>query len=251
MDKSALVITSCVHVSAPYTSLTDAAQREQQYMGAISFFITESPFTKIIVCDNSGHVYPSSLNALAETKNKTLELLSFTGDNDLVAQYGKGYGEGQIMEFVMNNSVLIKQVEGFLKVTGRLKLVNSAEVLKRSRHDQCYFMPISLLRPRFMVPKAARPCVEVRVYYATVSFFNEVLLDAYKKVRDNNTYFLEHAYHDALVLHAGKVKCFPVAPEITGVSGSNGWVFTKRSYPKRLLIKMVSLLGYIKPTYKV
>jgi hypothetical protein len=250
MDKCALVITSSVHVSAPYTSLIDAGQRQQQYMDAISFFITQSPFIKIIVCDNSGHHYPSSLTTLAQSHKKEIELLCFTGNNDLVAKYGKGYGEGQIMEFVLLHSNLIKQVEGFFKVTGRLKVVNADAVLKHCHAQQNYFMPISLLRPRFMVPKAARPCVEVRVYYSTVPFFKEVLLKAYNQVRDKNTYFLEHAYHDAMVKHDRQVKCFPVAPEITGMSGSNGWVFSRRSYPKRVLIRFVSLLGYIYPIYK-
>jgi len=229
LDKCALVITSSIHVSAPYTRLVDPGQREKQYMDSISFFIRESPLKKIIVCDNSGHHYPESLYALAESYHKEIELLSFAGNSELVTRYGKGYGEGEILEYMLSNSILIRQVEGFLKVTGRLKLVNVEKLLQRSNHWENYFMPVSLLRPRWIMLKAARPCVEVRVYYTTTAFFRTVLLTAYKAVRDDDVYFLEHAYHDALAASALKVKCFSIAPEVTGISGSNGHTMKERS----------------------
>lgn len=249
-DKCALVVTSSVYVSAPYTALTDPLLRETQYLEALEFFITQSSLAKIIVCDNSGYRYPESLYRLTTSHKKEIELLSFTGNKELVTAYGKGFGEGEIMAFVMANSKLIQTVTGFLKVTGRLKVVNVDAVLQQCRHDQNYFMPISLLRPRFMVPKAARACVEVRTYYATVAFFNDVLLNAYKQVRDHDVYFLEHAYHDAIASSGIAVTCFPAAPEVTGISGSNGWVMKERSRYKKILIKLVDVLGYIKPVYR-
>jgi len=247
LDKCALIITSSVYVSARYTAVTEPKQREAQYMDSIIFFIMESPVKKIIVCDNSGYSYPESLYTLAKLHAKEIELLSFHGNSRLVEEYGKGFGEGEIMEFVLLNSLLIKEVEGFLKVTGRLKLVNIAKLLRRSDHWENYFMPISLLRPRFLVPRAARPCVEVNVYYSTKVLFMDVLLSAYKEVRDDHVFFLEHAYYKAIARSSAIVKCFSVAPEITGISGSNGWILKKRSPLKKMLIKFVSHLGYIKP----
>ncbi|HEX9511840.1 MAG TPA: hypothetical protein VF939_15220 [Puia sp.] len=249
LDKCALVITSSVYVSAKYTALLDPRQREGQYLDSLSWFIRDSPLTKIIVCDNSGYHYPASLYELAAAHHKEIELLSFSGNSALVKEYGKGYGEGEIMEFVMTHSLLLREAEGFLKVTGRLKVVNIDKVLRHSKASENYFMPVSLLRPRFLVPRAARPCVEVRVYYVTKVFFRDVLLTAYKQVRDDHTFFLEHAYYQAIAQSpaASSVRCFPTAPEITGISGSNGWVFSERSWPKKLLIQLVSHLGYIRP----
>ena len=248
-DKCALVITSTVYVSAPNTVLVDPEERKKQYHDSIQFFIKESPITKIIVCDNSGYRYPETNYDLARSHNKEIELLSFQGNSELVANYGKGYGEGEIMQFILLNSLLIRKVEGFLKVTGRLKLINVTQLLGKCNHWENYFMPISLLRPRFMLPKAARCCVEVRVYYTTKAFFRDVLFYAYKEVSDKNTFFMEHAYHNAMEMSSVNVKCFSVAPEIIGMSGSNGWIFKERSLLKKMLIKFVSFLGYIKPIY--
>lgn len=239
-DKCALILTSSVFVSAPYTVLSDPEERKNQYIDSLIFFITQTAFKKIIICDNSGFNYFSSLVELATEHHKELELLSFNGNKELVARQGKGYGEGEIMKYVLQNSSLITEVQGFFKITGRLKLVNSDQLLSKCDGQQNYFMPVSLLRPRFMVPKAARACVDVRVYYVTVDSFQKILLDAYKEVRDDRTYFLEHAYHDALVKSGVSVKCFPVAPEITGVSGSNGWMLKERSYLKKKLTGLVS-----------
>jgi len=250
LNKCALVITSSVYVSAPNTSLTDAKQREMQYIDSISFFIKESPMTKIIVCDNSGYRYPQSLYSMAALQHKKIELLSFNGNKELVARYGKGYGEGEILEFVLSNSELIKQVEGFLKITGRFKLVNITRLLQHASHGENYFMPVSLLRPRWMVPREARRCVDVRVYYVTTAFFREVLLTAYRKVADQDIYFLEHAYHDALAMQPGAVRCFSTAPEMTGISGTGGWALKERNWWKKGLAKFAFFLGYIRPVYR-
>lgn len=249
-DKAALVITSSVYVNAPNTVLSDPGEREKQYLDSLLFFITETLFEKIIVCDNSGFTYPSSLIELAAGHHKRLELLSFNGNKELVAKQGKGYGEGEVMSYVLRHSTLIKQVQGFFKITGRLKLVNSDKLLSRCNVNQNYFMPVSLLRPRFMVPKAARVCVDIRTYYVTTGFFVKVLLDAYKEVSDDNIYFLEHAYHDAIATSGVNVQCFPVAPEIAGISGSNGWTLKERGYFKKILIRFVALLGYVRPVSK-
>jgi hypothetical protein len=249
-DKCALVITSSVHVNTRYTALLDAGERERQYFDSLEFYIRQTPFQRIIVCDNSGYTYPGSMRRLAAERHKQLELLSFTGDKTAMERQGKGYGEGEIMEFVLGHSRLLEEAEGFLKVTGRLKIINTEKLLHKVHHRQNYFMPISLIRPRWLVPPAARPCVEVRVYYTTKDVFKDVLLDAYRKVSDDKTYFLEHAYHDALAASAVKVQCFPLAPEITGTSGSNGWSFRERPIWKKLLIRCILQIGYITPVDK-
>lgn len=246
-DNTALIITSSVRVSAPYTFLRDANQREAQYLDALKFFITESPLRKIIICDNSGYTYPGFLNELAASCSKEIELLSFTGNATLVAQYGKGYGEGEIMEFILRHSALIDKADGFFKITGRLKVTNMAALLRSSDANRHYFMPVSLFRPRWLVPKAARPCVDTRVYHVTKDFFRRHLLLVYKEVREKEVYFLEHAYYKAIVQSGVPVKCFNPPPEIIGMSGSNGWMFKERSPLRKLLLRIVALLGYVRP----
>src|SRR6185437_12823188 len=249
-DKCALIVTSSVYVNTRHTVLQDARERERQYIDALTFFIRETPFRRIVVCDNSGYVYPVALAQLAVSFGKQLEMLGFTGDKEAMDRCGKGYGEGEIMAYTLAHSRLLARVEGFLKVTGRLKVINTEKLLRKADHRQTYFMPVSLVRPRWLVPAAARPCVEIRVYYIPTAVFRQVLLEAYRGVSDDKTYFLEHAYHDALAASSVNVRCFPAAPEITGVSGSNGWSFAERPGWKKGLIRIIAYLGYIRPLYK-
>lgn len=249
-DKCALVITSSVYVNTRHTVLRDVSERERQYIDALTFFIRETPFRWIVVCDNSGYVYAETLAQLAAEHQKRLEVLGFVGDREAMERYGKGYGEGEIMAYALAHSRVLAEVDGFLKVTGRLKVINTEKVLEKADYLQTYFMPVSLIRPRWLVPAAARPCVEVRVYYIPTALFSRVLHEAYRTVSDDKTYFLEHAYHDALVASSASVRCFPVAPEITGVSGSNGWRFVERPGWKKWLIRVIFHLGYIRPLYK-
>jgi hypothetical protein len=249
-DKCALVVTSSVYVNTRHTALRDAGERERQYIDALTFFIRETPFSRIIVCDNSGYTYPLALTQLAASLGKRLEVLGFNGDKEAMGRCGKGYGEGEIMAYTLAHSRLLAETEGFLKVTGRLKVVNTEKLLWKADHRQTYFMPVSLIRPRWLVPAAARPCVEIRVYYIPTAVFRDVLCEAYRTVSDDKTYFLEHAYHDALAASSVTVRCFPAAPEITGISGSNGWSFVERPAWKKWLIRMISHLGYITPLYK-
>lgn len=246
-DNRALVLPSSVYVNAPNTILTNPEERERQYLDAILFYLRESPLQKIIVCDNSGYSYPDYLYKLALGHRKEIELLSFTGNYELIKEQGKGYGEGEIMEYIMANSVLIRQVHGFLKVTGRLKVVNMRRLLNSCKTLENYFMPVSWIRPRILVPRAARDCLEVRVYYSTVQFFREVLLKAYTGVSDEKIFFLEHAYHKAIATSPFTVKCFPVPPEITGISGSNGWTFRERNILQKALAMLGYRMGYVKP----
>jgi hypothetical protein len=232
------------------TFLTDPEERKKQYIDSIIFFISKSPFRKIVVCDNSNYSYPQSLCDLARSHNKELELISFSGNALLVTKYGKGFGEGEILEYVLLNSVLIKQVDAFFKITGRLKLINALELLRQMDEHENYFMPISLLRPQFMMPEAARRCVDVRVYYTTKAFFKEYLLLVYKDVRDKDIFFLEHVYHKAMENVASKVSRFPLAPEIIGMSGSNGWMFKERTWLQKALTRLVNSFGYIHPIYQ-
>jgi hypothetical protein len=238
-EKCILVLPSSVYVSARRTVLTDPREREKQYLDAIGFFIRESPVGKIVVGDNSGYRYRDSLIDLARSYGKELELHCFQGDKGMVAKCGKGYGEGEIMEYLFSNSRLLRQATGFLKVTGRLRLTNIDKMLPSIDEEENYFMPVYL--DRWLAPRNARQCVELRTYYATTAFFGRVLLHAYKDTMDDAVYFLEHAYYAAIAKSGARTRHFKVLPEIVGMSGSNGWSFRERNALQKLMTRLILL----------
>jgi hypothetical protein len=242
---AALIITSSVFVTAGFTVLIDPDIRREQYMSSIEFFIKESVFRKIIVCDNSQFVYPASLQELAKMHQKEIELLSFKGDSELTRLRGKGYGEGEIMNYIFNNSNLLRSVDAFFKVTGRMTVKNVNAIIRFVKNKPCYFMSIPL-RPRFMKPDVQKYCVDTRFYYAKKAFFSEVLINAYNKVNDAAAHYLEHAYYDSIKQSSITPGNFIPVPEIIGVAASQGTVCKERSLIKKLVVNIMVLLRVVR-----
>lgn len=126
--KKVLIITGCIqpNPNIPYLILKDSTVRLRQYINCIEFYILNSCFDIIIFGENSAYFYNDKiLKEMAFSKRKEFEWLSFLGDQDMVLKRGKGYGEGEIIKYVLLNSKFKSDITCFFKVTGRLQVVNS------------------------------------------------------------------------------------------------------------------------------
>ena len=223
---SLLIITSTVNVNSCLTVLIDPKVRLEQYIDSILFYLKSKVIDKIIVCDNSGFDY-SGITEIYEQSNKNskiIEFLNFQGTVNKIQKYGKGFGEGEIMSFVFNNSKLITHEElSFLKVTGRLKILNVDTILESVKPNTNYFQAVNL-NPFVNLKK-----VDTRFYQCTKQNFNFFLENCYKKVNDSDGFFLEHVYYDKLIEEKIEFERFRILPNFLGISGSTGGVY-KMSY---------------------
>ena len=170
---------------------------------------------KIIFCENTGFVYDYAfLFELAKKYGKNLEVITFQGNYQLITKQGKGYGEGEIIKYVLDNSKLFIGSVCFVKLTGRLIVENFDKIIRSSKDDLNYFFLPSLFRlkkDRFL------PSV---FYKVNTQFFLNYMKDAYLDVNDSNNYKLEHAYFMKVYQHSPRY--FKYYPYISGQSGSNG-----------------------------
>jgi hypothetical protein len=234
--KSCLIITSCIYPFASFVKLINPREREQLHISALKRWIVESSFETIIICDNSNYVYCDELILLAANHGKILEVLFFEGDKDKSKRLGKGYGEGEIIEYVFNNSNYINEFNSFFKVTGKLFVENCNEYMNFQDVDFAFDFSYS-----FYWNKDKVDCVFTNFYYANLISFKLFLKDQYLNVRDNEGFFLEHAYASALQKTLN-VKILPIVPSISGISGSSG---TRYSYTRKLIavVKKTLLLS--------
>ena len=124
MQKITLLLTACVNPQGmSYTALNDPAQRLQQYIDAIKFYIEETS-VNIVVVENTRY----DLSKYFPSSNR-LEFLSFYG-NDYDKTLGKGYGEALIFDYAMTHSILLRNSEAICKITGRNKVLDIANRLK-------------------------------------------------------------------------------------------------------------------------
>lgn len=214
--------TICPARETEFLALRDEEERLRQYEESIRFFLNTKTFSKIIFCENSnyGAEKLSYLTKEAKEQNTLLEILSFQGDSGKTRLHGKGYGEGEIMKYIFENSRLLAQEDTFVKVTGRLKVDNIGKIVSKIKAGQCYFN----------IPnRTHREMYDTKIYVMTTEMFRSLFLDAYDKVMDSKGIYLERVYTALIGEHGIKVKNFPRFPRVTGVSASTGadYVYTE------------------------
>lgn len=218
-----LLITGCINPNREqgYLYLKDTEERLRQYIDSILYYIRYSTFHKIVYCDNSNYQYDKLEQLYFECKkfDKKFEWLSFCGDSDKVVVCGKGYGEGEIIQYAIENSNLLSQSTAFFKVTGRLKVLNINDLAGRIKADNTYFN-----RDIY----SGRRALDTRVYSVNINFYKEYLLNAYHEC-DIEKRSLENVFWLSL---DKKYRNLPVFPVVEGISGGNGRNYMNESKSK-------------------
>lgn len=204
-------------------ALNNENERLLQYKKSMEFFIKSKAFEKIIFCENSnfGLEEFQEVKQLANQMHISLELLSFQGNLEKANLQGKGYGEGEILNYIIDNSSLIKGEDYFIKITGRLVIDNIAKIVSLVDKRNTYFNIPNLSRKEFY---------DTRVYGMPIDQFINCFLYSYLGVNDEKGIFLEHRYTDIISINNISIKNFPRYPRIKGISGTLGIEYTYKEW---------------------
>ena len=232
--ENVLLITGCINpVPQKYLILNQAKPRLEQYIQSIKFYILKSNFKEIVFCENSNYIYEDvdKLIDLAMNAGKSFEWLSFKGDSKKTAEQGKGYGEGEIVEYALKNSKLLHRCEYFTKITGRLIVSNINQILSLTKFK--IFMNRDIYRRRG---------IDTRLYIVQKKTYIKYFLLLYKNVDDNNEEN-PRALEDVFYIKALKLKDEWINlsryPKFIGISGGNGRNYTAES---KIKINMFNFL---------
>ncbi len=204
-------------------TVSDTDERLKQYVDSIEFYIVSGAFKKIIFCDNSNYLCEETDKTLANkamSNGVELEIFHFDGDSEKVLHKGKGYGEGEIMEYIFTQSTLLQGETRFFKVTGRLMVHNIKELVKKIGDRDIYIN----------IPnRNEKSMYDTRLYAIKTDIYKKCFLKAYESVDDDNGYYLEHVFADGIKNNLLKSRNFAKYPRITGVSGTFGsrYVYTE------------------------
>ena len=212
-----LLLTGCINPNGmAYTSLSNQEERKKQYVKAINFYLSNTNYP-VIFTENSG----TDISSLFQDKIEIgrMEYLTFHGNQN--KEYGKGYGECEIIEYTFNHSKLILTSKDhyIIKITGRLIIKNIAKIIRFHR----FFYPPKTV---FCAINSDFSFPDSRFVIAPIKFW-EVFLNSKDRINDSKGYFFEHALCDTLK----KEKEFPYSPfllmpYIEGMSGSTGEIYT-------------------------
>jgi len=214
-----LLITGCISPDSfvPVLALKDPVERRRQYIKSIKYYIQNTFFKNIVYCDNSGAVADEELKFLADKYQKNFEWLSFVGDSKKCIDCGKGYGEGEIVNYALEHSSIMSQCSFMIKITGRLKVTNLELLLRFAAMDKVQFLPNKTMDRRHYI--------NTRIYMMPIEVYRQCFKDAYLLVDDEKGVFMEHAFGICSDKNAIKYKKFIVCPRIVGGSGSTGRVY--------------------------
>lgn len=197
----------------------DPNLRLEDYRKALRFWLAEPTFTQIVFCENSAFDLSSlvEVSRLHNPHQKAVEFLSFLAA-PFPLQKGKSYGELMILEYVLQDSALLRNASHLMKVTGRYRVPNIAELLRGdvSRYDVICDFRRNLIT------------TDSRVFCASLSFLREYLLPL-RDILDESACLgfertLARAVHRAMA-DGRKWTLFPHAVDVRGIAGTRGRAF--------------------------
>lgn len=215
-----LLLTGCINPGGmAYTALEDQEERKEQYVSAIRFYLTNTTYP-IVFTENSG--IDISLLFESEITSGRMECLSFHGNQN--KERGKGYGECEIIQYTLDNSRLIKsdKEQCIIKITGRLIVKNILPIIKWHHFIFSLQTVIFSINSELSFPDS-------RIIIAPITFY-KTFLKSKEEINDSKNYYLEHALCDVLKREKGfPYSPFLFMPQIEGISGSTGEVYTEKS----------------------
>ena len=215
-----ILLTACVNPGGmPFTVVSDATQRLNQYLLALQFYL-QNTSCPIVFVDNSNMDKTPFLEYESQYGSR-LEILAFDGNK--VKTQGKGLGEMEIIEYALMHSKfnLLLDKHRIVKITGRLIVRNINSLLKC---DKWHLYPYKSIVCHV---NSDLTFADSRIFISLGSFMN-LLVKQKKYLNDTKGIYFEHL----LCQQIKQQKTFTFFPFITephfeGISGSTGIKYEK------------------------
>lgn len=232
-----LILTSCIRPpKQDLLKLIDSKKRYLQTVDCLEFYINSRSFKNIVICDGSDYnLSNESIVKLALENNINLEILYFKQNFEKVRMQGKGYGEGEIMKYIINNSKLYHDCYYITKITGRLKVLNIDIILKRLDLTKTYFN---------YFPAKKIGCVDTRFFVMSKHIYEKYLINSYEYVNDKSGNSYEYCLTDSLKEYKINPTPFPKVPIFSGYSGTTNATYRKdKFYYLELVLTKIGLMN--------
>lgn len=134
-NQAPLLLTATIHVASGLVDspIADPARRERDYLDGLRFYLAQHDVSKVVFVENSG-ANLERFRELGISRGRQLEVVSLD-QNAFPAAFGKGYGEAQLIDRVLDESELLGTAPAFIKATGRLVVRNFTELVSSTDPD--------------------------------------------------------------------------------------------------------------------
>ena len=230
-----VLLTSSIIAYDPGVSLSDTNARLHYAMESIARWLEIDPEIQLILCDGSSFDFSETM--AQRFPGARIECLPFENNQQLVRERGRGYGEGEIVRFAIENSKLIAAAGCFSKCTSKLWVKNYIKCRQQWNGTQMFkgvFSNVFSLKR-----KIEFDYIDTRFYMISKEIYKKYYINAHLDLDTAGgeslekrflKIFLENQIHSAL---------FSVAPVIEGVGGGIG--FSYRNPLKRRIKETLRL----------
>jgi len=220
-----ILITSCVYPHDLTAKLIDPADRINYTIEGVAKWLEYYPDIKLIICDGSN--FDFSVIARTIFPNNNIEVLHFQQSSEKVKIYGKGYGEGEIIEYALKNSKYISQYQCFAKCTAKLWIkdyIKCVSAFDGPFNGRAHFSNVfTKLNPKLEY-------IDTRFYIVDKIFYIDILLNLYKKTNLQENISIEDIFLDEFIKIKLKKFLFDFNIRIYGVSGGSGKYYNNKFY---------------------
>ena len=219
-----------------YIWLKNSERRLKQYMDSLKYYIVNTDIKEIVFCENSGYDFrKDELFLLADKCNKKIEIIQFVGNQYKIARYGKGFGEGEIIEYALKNSCLLGKANYFIKVTGRLKIKNIDLIKNKLDLNKMYLNK--------NVDK--QQSINTVIYCMPKRMYKKFVVDAYKRVYDKKGKYIEQVFKEVVEDNGLNIYNIPYYPYIDGFRGTTGRKYQESVEEGKWIYSILSRLNLI------
>jgi hypothetical protein len=213
-----ILLSSSVIAYDNSVALTDMHLRIQLTIASIHEWLKIDASLRIVVCDGSNYDFSPAVRH--EFPGALIECLYFQNDQQLVREFGRGYGEGEIVKYAINNSKFIDQFNCFAKCSAKLWVTN----FLKCADDWNGFARFKAVFSSVFSPfyNTSYEYVDTRFYIVSLRYYRMHLENAHHAIDIGIGYGLEQCFHDVLVAQKLNHYLFNLPPIICGVGGGTG-----------------------------
>jgi hypothetical protein len=221
MSQTVLITTATTPPDGvPFLQMTNVAARYLTAKAAL-FFWAGQGIEKIVVADATGQCLLNEEElTLLKQMNVEVEQIHYQQNHDLIKLKGKGYGEGLLIQFALENSEFLKNQTSFFKCTGKVFCRNFDEIRRLIEHNGV----TNIFWRHLQAGTEQRPWADMRFFYATKDFCEKYLVPAYLKTDDRKLEVAEQFCFDILNEHLAVAKT--IRPLLSGFAGWTGKMYS-------------------------
>jgi hypothetical protein len=209
-----LLITTALNPpeGIPFLKMTDSSRRKILSKAALYNWIGKG-VTHIVIADatDSCLLSESEISELS-LMGVVIEQIRFQQDIHRTRLKGKGYGEGRLIEFALENSRLLEDATHFYKSTGKT-FVRNFKTIQSMVGDNT----MDLIFWKYPdIENFARTWADTRFFFTSVDFAVQHLIPSYLESSDESTAC------EYVIFHKLNEHCIPAAAQRPLVCGFSG-----------------------------